>query len=340
MTTPITPISDLYVAGRLDTPDPTLPRVAVARNLDFSAAAAYEFDFTVTNQNMVFGTVRSMFLDNSSNADEVEVTVSGTDQFFTIPAYAEGYFTITATKTSKIRIFSDGPATDQITCVFYNFEQYPQVWYRFGTDNKDIPNKVYGANAAGVDADAATFNNPILMGGTEAGGTIQRVLVDATGRLVVVGGAVGGNVFGTDAIGVPPTQAPVFIGGIDSIGDIKAIEFNAAGEIPTHDEDVLDAVDALTDEVARADTGTITSVVSAAADTIILAANVNRQGATIFNDSTAILYLALSNVVATNAVYTVQIAAGGYYEVPAKYTGIIKGIWAAANGNARVTELV
>jgi hypothetical protein len=31
---------------------------------------------------------------------------------------------------------------------------------------------------------------------------------------------------------------------------------------------------------------------------------------------------------------------GAYFEVPANYTGVISGIWAAATGNARVTEYV
>ena len=89
-------------------------------------------------------------------------------------------------------------------------------------------------------------------------------------------------------------------------------------------------------------TGTITSVASANTDTTILASNTGRKGATIFNDSTALLYLALSNTTSSATVYSVQIPAGGYYELPnagAVYTGVIKGIWASANGNARVTEL-
>lgn len=91
-------------------------------------------------------------------------------------------------------------------------------------------------------------------------------------------------------------------------------------------------------------TGAITSVNDTNVDTAILAANTNRKGATIFNDSTALLYLALANVTASSTVYTVQIPAGGYYELPmcdgGVYTGVIKGIWASdASGAARVTEL-
>ena len=90
------------------------------------------------------------------------------------------------------------------------------------------------------------------------------------------------------------------------------------------------------------DTGTPTQVASSASAVTILAANAARAGATIVNDSTAILYLILSSTTPTSSVYTVALAAkgtvGAYYEVPFGYTGIIKGIWASANGNAVVTE--
>lgn len=84
----------------------------------------------------------------------------------------------------------------------------------------------------------------------------------------------------------------------------------------------------------------ITSVAGAAVSTTVLAANAARKGAYFYNESTAILYLAFAATASTTA-YTVQLAAGGYYEMPEKplYTGLITGIWASANGNVRVTEL-
>lgn len=86
-------------------------------------------------------------------------------------------------------------------------------------------------------------------------------------------------------------------------------------------------------------TGTQTSVASSATDVTILASNVNRLGATVFNDSTQILYLLLASGTSSNTNYTVQLTTLTYYEVPFGYTGVIKGLWASANGNARVTEL-
>ena len=79
-------------------------------------------------------------------------------------------------------------------------------------------------------------------------------------------------------------------------------------------------------------------VASSASNVSILAENSSRRGATIWNDSTQVLYLLLSNATASATVYTVAMAAGSYYEVPFTYTGPINGIWASANGNARITD--
>src|SRR5690242_12049017 len=87
-----------------------------------------------------------------------------------------------------------------------------------------------------------------------------------------------------------------------------------------------------------ASTATLSSVASSASSVKVLDANTGRLGATIFNESTAILYVKLGTTASTSS-YTVQVAASGYYEVPFQYSGRIDGIWASANGNARVTEL-
>jgi hypothetical protein len=87
-------------------------------------------------------------------------------------------------------------------------------------------------------------------------------------------------------------------------------------------------------------TGTQTSVASSASSVQIIAASdaFARMGVSIYNDSTAVLYLLLSAATASTSAYTVQMAAASYYEVPYNYVGEINGIWASANGNARVTE--
>ncbi|WP_432812080.1 hypothetical protein [Pantanalinema sp. GBBB05] len=89
---------------------------------------------------------------------------------------------------------------------------------------------------------------------------------------------------------------------------------------------------------ATASTATPTSVTAATTNTQLLALNTNRKGATVWNNSTAQLYLELGGT-ASATVYTAKLEAGGYYEVPFGYTGAIAGLWTAANGNALVREL-
>lgn len=97
----------------------------------------------------------------------------------------------------------------------------------------------------------------------------------------------------------------------------------------------------LTVKEFRASTGTNTSVADNAASTTILASNANRIGATVTNDSSAVLYLLLGSTAASTTNYSVRIAQYGYYEVPFGYTGQLTGIWASdpGDGAARVTEI-
>lgn len=87
-------------------------------------------------------------------------------------------------------------------------------------------------------------------------------------------------------------------------------------------------------------TGGATTVASTVtANTTLLAANSARIGATIFNESaSAAMTVLLGAGTQSATVYTVKIAPGGYYELPFRFTGRVSGQWAAAVGNARITE--
>lgn len=91
---------------------------------------------------------------------------------------------------------------------------------------------------------------------------------------------------------------------------------------------------------ASSTTPTVTSVAASATSVSLLALTSTRAGATFYNEpGGAILYLKLGATASTTS-YTIQVAPGGYYEVPFKYSGAIDGIWASASGNVRITELV
>ena len=86
-------------------------------------------------------------------------------------------------------------------------------------------------------------------------------------------------------------------------------------------------------------TGTATADSGTSAN-LVLAANAARKGATVYNESTAVLYLGLGTTNVSVTSYTVQLPAGALYEIPFGFTGQLRGLWAAVNGAARVTEFL
>jgi hypothetical protein len=94
----------------------------------------------------------------------------------------------------------------------------------------------------------------------------------------------------------------------------------------------------LTGRPVSSTAGNATTVNSNTSTVTLLAANASRLGATVYNESTAVLFLKLGAGAAAGS-YTTQVQPGAYYEVPANYAGVITGLWASANGAARVTEL-
>jgi hypothetical protein len=89
----------------------------------------------------------------------------------------------------------------------------------------------------------------------------------------------------------------------------------------------------------RASVPAVTSVSAAVSDTQLLAPNVKRLGASVFNDSIATMYLKLGSG-ASSTSFTIALGRYEYYEVPFGFTGRVNGYWSAATGSARVTELV
>jgi hypothetical protein len=138
-------------------------------------------------------------------------------------------------------------------------------------------------------------------------------------------------------VNIPTSAGETFAG--DDIGGVKWQRIKLTlGDDGVNDGDVSSANPVPTQQ-ARPSAATRSSVAGAAADTLILAANTARIAATVHNDSTALLYLGLGTTAASTSNFTVKMQPDAYYEVPQQFTGQIRGIWASATGNARVTEL-
>ena len=88
----------------------------------------------------------------------------------------------------------------------------------------------------------------------------------------------------------------------------------------------------------RPTAGTLANVASSASSVTLFAAASDTSARTIWNDSTAVLYVKFGTTASTSS-FTVQLAAGAYYEFPQPlFAGRVDGIWASANGFARVTS--
>lgn len=96
-----------------------------------------------------------------------------------------------------------------------------------------------------------------------------------------------------------------------------------------------------------ASTSVVTRIPVSNTNVTLLVANVNRIGATIYNQSPGSreLFLKLganANIGPGTESFTVRIDFNGFYEVPFGYIGIIDGIWndSDSDGEALVTEVI
>lgn len=93
-------------------------------------------------------------------------------------------------------------------------------------------------------------------------------------------------------------------------------------------------------ELEKGETAAVTSVASAVVSTSLLAANPLRHSFHIFNDSTSSLFVKFG-LAASLTSFTIKITSNGYKEfIYPPYIGDVTGIWQAADGFARVTEVL
>ena len=90
---------------------------------------------------------------------------------------------------------------------------------------------------------------------------------------------------------------------------------------------------------ADATTATLANVGASVTSVTLQASNALRLGLYIVNDSTSNLYVKFGSAASVTS-FTVPMGPGAYYELPVPvYSGIVTGIWIAAVGSARLTEI-
>lgn len=111
---------------------------------------------------------------------------------------------------------------------------------------------------------------------------------------------------------------------------------NAIGKLAANSG--VDIGDVDVTSMPKVATETASNVASSATSVTLLASNASRKSASIYNDSTQVLYVKFG-ATASATSFKVAMAAGSYFEFPEPmYTGVVDGVWASANGNARVSE--
>jgi hypothetical protein len=185
-------------------------------------------------------------------------------------------------------------------------------------------------NTQVVAADTGLVVNAVMHGITTAGGgSYVDVKVNPSGALSV--DASGSTLAANSGVDIGDVTINNAAGG-------SAVNIQDGGNSITVDGTIAVSGTVTTKET-RSATPTQTSVSVTTASTSILASNANRLGATITNEGTAICYTKLGATASVTS-YSIQIASGGYYEVPFQYTGAIDGITSASTAQLRITEIV
>src|ERR1700733_3178209 len=81
---------------------------AVPYNLDFSVQTAYSINILYLYQQNIISVIQVLYVDNSANADSVQVLVSQTSQRIIVPAGDQGYFPVLCPTNGVITVSSGG----------------------------------------------------------------------------------------------------------------------------------------------------------------------------------------------------------------------------------------
>lgn len=91
---------------------------------------------------------------------------------------------------------------------------------------------------------------------------------------------------------------------------------------------------------AQSGTSTVSAVTAATASTLLRGATTARKSLTIFNDSTSTMYVLFGSGAASPTNCSVLLFPGDTLFIgPGEYQGALTGIWTAAGGAARITEV-
>jgi len=226
----------------------------------------------------------------------------------------------------------------------------PQTNALTDTQLRATPVPVSGTVSTGGLTDAELRASPVAVSGPLTDTELRATAVPVSLTSTTITGTVAATQSGTwnitnvsVAVSLPTgasteTTLSAINGKLNSLG--QKTMANSAPVVLASDQASIPVTGTFTSAVVTAATATLSNVSGSASSVSVLASNASRKGATFYNDSTASLYLKFGTTASTSS-FTVLMQPGAYYELPttAVYTGALDGIWSAANGAVRVTEL-
>lgn len=192
-------------------------------------------------------------------------------------------------------------------------------------------NLILGAVTTSAPTYTTAQSNPLSL---DTSGNVRT----SVNNTVTITGSILNTSFAVTNTGTFAVQAAQSGTWTNTVTQATASNLNATVRNQDGSGNNLTSVNGAINVVQSAPTGTLTQVNSSATSVTVLASNTSRKGATFYNNSTAILYLAFGSTASTTA-FTVPLAASTFFEMPSGYNGIVSGIWATANGNVEVTEI-
>lgn len=169
------PVNQVSVLNALVPPEG--PK-SLAQTLDFTSTQSVTIDLTITTQQVLISTVQSVFVDNSANSAELSCTSSGTQQSITVPAGAQGWFSLVATNRPKLTFQTTTGV--RIPVILLNVPMSQQFWF---------PNGAARTTGYGpITTTVAVGGTPVLAfaaGAVPTGGAVIRNPKNATESLYV-----------------------------------------------------------------------------------------------------------------------------------------------------------
>jgi hypothetical protein len=363
-------INPIWVEGTINASNPSV-------GLDANPALAYDTQVggktttaapTYVNGNLdalsltTLGGLRidGVYASGTSSATAADVGVSGGYATTAAPTYATGTLNaLSLTLAGSLRVDGTGGTfnnssvgADAAAALAFDTQVGGRVTTAaptYVTGNLDSLSlttlgglRIDGVYAAGTaNATAADVMNSggyvTTAAPTYTTGQLEPLSLDTAGNLRVTGT---GGTFNNSSVGTDGAAAL----GFDTQVGAKVIT-----TVPTY---VTGNLQALTMDVGgnlrvvtnKASTSNVTSVTATTASQTLLAANLNRVFAAVYNGGTRNVYILLGAGTASPTNYTIVLLTGSYWEIPVDYIGQIDAIWAttgaaALTGSALVTEL-